>query len=591
MDILLVDDDYIDRTKIKRALRKNGDVAKLVEVCSAYEGLHEVESEHFDVLLLDYRMPQVDGIEMVIELRGRPNLGETAIVMMSNSDDENLALSCLQAGAQDFIIKNEITAAKLKRSIIQAKKRFELEKKLYDSYCQVRELAEKDSLTGLSNRYHFEEALKTIISNNMRYQSNIALLLLDLDHFKNINDTYGHDMGDKLLKHVVSRISNCLRGNELFGRLGGDEFAILLTGLRYANDATIVAQRIIKSLEEHVEIDGNTVQCGVSVGIAMHPHNADTAEELTKFADIAMYRAKKQGRNQLCYFEEVMQKQFTRSYQIETQLKSAVINQDFDLFYQPVINAQTKKIVGVEALIRWSNNLLQSAPDEFIPIAEQSCLINKIGEWVLEKAVQQISIWQQSFNKDMTMAINISAIQLGHSSLIRTIKSVLDKYDVKATSIILELTETVLLNQDEVHTKRISELNDLGCQIALDDFGTGFSSLSHLLNYPISIVKLDKSLLPTGRSEVRHLSIVQGIASMASIVGLQIVAEGVETQFQCDLCDELAIDDLQGYFFDKALPADVLEAEWLIKDDGSTELSSPKNKLLVHNGIKARSHI
>jgi len=563
VDVLLVDDDLIDRETVKRALRNNEDVSKLVEVCSAEEGLRAVEHEHFDVLLLDYRMPQTDGIEMVIELRGRPNLGETAIVMMSTSDDEALALSCLQAGAQDFITKGEITSAKLQRSIIQAKKRFELEKKLYDSYCQVRELAEKDSLTGLSNRYHFEEALKVSICNNMRFQSNIALLLLDLDHFKNINDTYGHEMGDKLLKHVVNRVSHCLRGNELFGRLGGDEFSILITGLKYLNDATIVAQRIIKSLEAPIEIDGHTIQCGVSIGIAMHPHNADTAEELTKYADIAMYRAKKQGRNQLCYFEEIMQEQFSRSYEIETQLKAAVINQDFELFYQPVIDVITKKIVGVEALIRWPNSKLNSTPDEFIPIAEQTRLIDKIGEWVLERAIQQISHWQTKFDKNLTMAINISAVQLGQTSLISTIEYMLKKYNVAAGTIILELTETALLNQDEVNNQRITQLYELGCKLALDDFGTGFSSLSHLLNYPINIVKLDKSLLPTGSSEVRHLSIVKGLAAMARIIGLNIVAEGVETQFQCDLCEELKVDELQGYFFEKALPAGEIEKKWL----------------------------
>jgi diguanylate cyclase (GGDEF)-like protein len=564
LDILLVDDDAIDRETVKRALRNNASVTRLHEARSAEEGLKAVENDRFDVLLLDYRMPKVDGIEMVIELRGRPNLGETAIVMMSASDDEVLALSCLQAGAQDFITKSEITAAKLQRSIIQAKKRFELEKKLYDSYCQVRELAEKDSLTGLSNRYHFEEALKVSISNNVRFQSNIALLLLDLDHFKNINDTYGHEMGDKLLKCVARRINLCLRGNELFARLGGDEFAILITGLKYINDATAVAQRIIESLEAPIDIDEHTVQCGVSVGIAMHPHNADTAEELTKYADIAMYRAKKQGRNQLCYFEDAMQEQFSRCYQIETQLKAAVIQQDFELFYQPVINVQTKKIIGVEALIRWSNSSLNSTPDEFIPIAEQTYLIDKIGEWVLEKAIEQISEWQSKFNKNLTMAINVSAVQLGQVSLLSTIKHFLNKYNVSADSIVLEFTETALLNKDEVSEKLINQLDELGCKLALDDFGTGFSSLSHLLNYPINIVKLDKSLLPADSSEVRHLSIVKGLAAMANIIGLHIVAEGVETQFQCDLCDSLNIDELQGYFFEKALPAKDIARKWLM---------------------------
>ena len=563
MKILLVDDDLADREIIKRTLSRNIGEFELIEANSAEEGLKAAELESFDVLLLDYRMPEVDGIEMVIELRSKPNLGETAIVMMSATDDEVLALSCLQAGAQDFIPKNEITATKLKRAIIQAKKRFELEKKVYDSFCQVRELAEKDSLTGLSNRYHFEEALKVSIDNNKRFQSNIALLLLDLDHFKNVNDTYGHEVGDKLLKYVVNLVKQCLRGNELFGRLGGDEFAIFITGLNLISGATSVAQRIIKSLENPIEIDGHTIQCGVSIGIALHPQNASTAESLTKYADIAMYRAKKQGRNQLCYFENEMQQQFSRSYKVEMELKKAVINKDFDLHYQPVINVKDKSIIGVEALIRWPNSKLNSTPDEFIPIAEQSNIIDKIGEWVLETAIKQLAIWHRKFNKPLTMAINISAKQLNNSTLIPTFEYMLNKYDINPESIVLEFTETALLAQDEKNNQRITELYRLGCKLALDDFGTGFSSLSHLLNYPINIVKLDKSLLPNCDSEERHLSIVKGIAAMAKTIGLHIIAEGVETQYQSDLCADLKVDELQGYFFEKALPAHELAEKWL----------------------------
>jgi diguanylate cyclase (GGDEF)-like protein len=563
MDILLVDDDSIDREVVKRALKNNNDVTSLHEAKSAEEGLQLAEKGHYDVLLLDYRMPEIDGIEMVIELRSRPNLGETAIVMISASDDEELALSCLQAGAQDFITKSEITSSKLKRAIIQAKKRFELEKKLYDSFCQVRELAEKDTLTGLSNRYHFEEALKLAISNNERHQYNIALLLLDLDNFKNVNDTYGHDVGDKLLQQVVYRIGKCLRGGELFGRLGGDEFAILITGLKFEDGATSIAQRIINTLNEPIDINEKNIQCGVSIGIAIHPHNAKSASALTKYADIAMYRAKKQGRNQLCYFEEEMQQQFSRNYQIEFALKTAIENQEFELFYQPVINVETKKIVGVEALIRWPNCYLNSTPDEFIPIAEQSRLIDKIGEWVLETAINQLSFWQKNFNSEFTMAINISAVQLGSRTLISTIECMLKKYQVVAKTVTLEFTETALLEQNENHHLRITQLYELGCKLALDDFGTGFSSLSHLLNYPINIVKLDKSLLPNSYDETRHLSIVKGIAAMASTIGLHIIAEGVETKFQSELCSDLHIDELQGYFFERAIPAHELEQKWL----------------------------
>jgi diguanylate cyclase (GGDEF)-like protein len=565
MKILIVDDDAVDREMLKRALRSNSDIEQLTEAKSFAEGLEEVNKNHYDVLVVDYYLPDKNGIELVIELRSKPNLGDTAIVMVSNSDDEDLALECLQVGAQDFITKSEITAEKLKRAFIQAQKRFELEKKLYDSFCQVRELAEKDSLTGLSNRYHFEEALKVSITNNKRIQDTIALLLLDLDHFKNINDTYGHETGDKLLQHVANRITQCLRGNELFARLGGDEFAILITGLQQASEATHVARRIIESLNKPVEINGHNIQCGVSVGISLHPHNADSAEALTKYADIAMYRAKKKGRNQFCYFEAEMQQQFSRKFLIENELKEAITKQDFQLHYQPVLEAASGEIVGVEALIRWPNCSVRCFPDEFIPIAEQSRLIDEMGEWVLDTAIKQLSEWHQKFGRNLTMAVNISAIQLNNTSLVTGIKSILGTHQVPAKFLVLELTETALIDQNESINKHINQLCELGCKLALDDFGTGFSSLSHLVNFPINIVKLDKSLLPTSDADVRRLKIVKGIAAMVSIIELHIVAEGVETEFQRDLCQDLKVNELQGYFFDKPMIASGIEQKWLAK--------------------------
>ena len=462
MNILLVDDDVVDREVVKRALRGNDEINLLYEVSSAEAGLKATDEQHYDILILDYNMPKKDGIEMIIELRNRPNLGETAIVMLSASDNEELALSSLQAGAQDFIPKSEISSTKLKRAIIQAKTRFKLEQTLHDSFCQVKKLAEKDMLTGLSNRYHFEERLEVLLANDMYSQNNMALLMLDLDHFKNVNDTHGHHTGDQLLKKVTQRIKTCLRGDELFGRLGGDEFSIFITGLEFIEDAAIVAQRIINLLNKPFYIDGYHIHCGVSIGIAMHPNNTSTATLLTKYADIAMYRAKKSGRNQFCYFEESMQAQFSRKYKIEQELKEAIQKQSFELHYQPVFSAGEHKIVGVEALIRWPNCSLNSTPDEFIPIAEQSHLIVDIGGWVIDKAIHQLSIWQQVINSPFTMAINISTVQLNDRTFIRFLEYVLNKYNVAAESIILEFTETALLEQDEINNQCITQLYNLG---------------------------------------------------------------------------------------------------------------------------------
>jgi diguanylate cyclase (GGDEF)-like protein len=562
MKILLVDDDSVDREIVKRALRSNSDTTVIVEVMTADEGLTILAEQQFDIVLLDYMMPQVDGIEMVIALRERSDLGDTAIVMISTSDDEQLAIDCIQAGAQDFIAKTDISPTKLKRAIIQAQKRFELEKKLFDSYCQVKELAEKDSLTGLYNRYHFDKALKIYLANTMRFDKSVALLLLDLDHFKNINDSYGHDAGDELLKKVVTRINSCLRGNELFSRLGGDEFAIVLSGISEANEASMVARRIIDTLEEPIYVKGNKVQCGVSIGIALYPENGSTSESLVKYADIAMYRAKHQGRNRYCFFQETMQEQLSRAYEIELELNEAINNKAFELHYQPVINSRTLAIVGVEALIRWPSSSLNSTPDEFIPIAEASGAILKLGTWVIETAIEQLAIWQRDYNHNLTMAINISAVQLSDDNLVQCILDKLHEFHVEPCQLVLEITETALFSSERA-CACIDAISKMGCKIALDDFGTGYSSISHLVNYPIDTVKFDKSMLPESNKADRYTTLVKGLASMVNIIGMDIIAEGVETEYQQNLCQELNIKELQGFYFSKPLIGDELAATWL----------------------------
>jgi diguanylate cyclase (GGDEF)-like protein len=565
MNILLVDDDSVDREIVKRALKSSSDSTVIVEVTTAEEGLTTLKQQQFDVVLLDYMMPQVDGIEMVLALRERSDLGDTAIVMISMSDDEQLAIDCIQAGAQDFVAKTDISPTKLKRAIIQAQKRFELEKKLFDSYCQVKELAEKDSLTGLYNRYHFDKALKIYLANNVRFEKSVALLLLDLDHFKNINDSYGHDAGDELLKKVVIRINSCLRGNEMFARLGGDEFAIVLSGVSDAKEASFVSRRIIDVLDEPIYVKGNKVQCGVSIGIAMYPQNGATSESLVKYADIAMYRAKHQGRNRYCFFQETMQEQLSRAYEIELALNEAIKQKSFELHYQPVINSKTSDIVGVEALIRWPSSSLKSTPDEFIPIAEASGAIVKLGAWVIETAIEQLSVWKHDYPHHLTMAINISAVQLSDDKLVECIKSNLKKYNVCPNSLVLEITETALFSSDRARAC-IDAISELGCKIALDDFGTGYSSISHLVNYPIDTVKFDKSMLPESNKADRYTNLVKGLASMVNIIGMDIIAEGVETEFQQSLCQELDIKELQGFYFSKPLVGKELAKAWLTTD-------------------------
>lgn len=555
MQVLLVDDDMVDRAHIKRMLRRCDTTCIVTEAKNVDEGLSHIQENNYDVVLVDYNMPQRNGIELLKEMRTEAKNHNSAIIMMSTSEEEQLAMECIQAGAQDFIAKSDLSGFRIRRAILGARARFEMEQKLQESYEKVKQLAEHDSLTQLANRYLFDESIKVAITNNQRQAHKLALLLFDLDHFKDVNDNYGHDVGDLLLQKVVNRVRSCLRGPELFARLGGDEFAITLNHLSRIDEADKVALRILKVLEKPFIISDHAITISASIGISIYPDNATNATEMFKFADIAMYRAKKIGRNQLCFFEDEMQKQFSIRFAIENKLRKALQQNEFELHYQPVYYSKNLDLAGFEALIRWRSGGINYPPDQFIPIAEESHQINDIGRWVIAEAIKQLSLWNKQKNRLFTMAINLSPVQLTDCDLIDHIQFCLKKYSIWPASVEFELTETALLDNSENNKDIIQKISDLGCRIALDDFGTGFSSISHLDSFPINTVKIDKSLMP----ESDQSKLVTGLVAMFKSLELNIVAEGVETDSHLLFCKKLAIQKLQGYHLSKPFSVEELE--------------------------------
>jgi len=565
MNILIVDDDIVDREHITRYLCANDNSQTFdVDVAgSVNQGLERISKRKYDVILLDYKMPQRDGIELLIELNNEPKEAGTAVVMMSNSEEEQLALDCLRTGAQDFIVKNDITDARLRRVLINAKTRFELELELHHSYQKLKEMAEQDSLTGLANRYVFDEALKVTIANNQRSSKKVALLLLDIDNFKYINDAYGHDVGDVLLKRIVKRVNASMRSNEVFARLGGDEFGILLYNLENDLQASTVARRILNILEVPFEVGTMVINSSASIGIAIHPDNARHAKEIYKFADIALYRSKKLGKNQVCFFEEEMQRLFSMRYSIENELRKALVEKQFNLFYQPLINLSDQKIIGFEALLRWSVNGEPRSPDDFIPIAEETRIIIELGRWIIEEAISKISKWNKSLDIPLKVGINLSVVQLTDSGLVKFIRELFERYEVDASRVVFELTETALLDYTNEKMQAITGISDLGCNIALDDFGTGYSSVSHLRDFPISSVKIDKSLMPSKEENEKEISLLNGLVTMIKHLGLSIVGEGLETKRHVEICSELEIETAQGFYFAKAVSSEEIEEKYL----------------------------
>lgn len=561
MKVLIVDDDKVDRTSIIRVLKKNSPIPTIIEADTAEEGLKLLTESRFDVILLDYNLPKKNGIEFLLELKVNSITRNTAVIMMSTSEEEKIALDCIKSGAQDFLTKTEITAFRLRRAILSAQTRADLERELYKSYQETKKIAECDSLTGLANRYLFDMSLGKSISDHQRSGNFLALVLLDLDHFKYINDNYGHDIGDEILVKVSSRINTCLRGNELFARLGGDEFSITLSNLQSPQDANVVALRILKSLEMPFQVGDITVTSTASIGISLYPGDGESATDLFKHADIAMYRAKKLGRNQHSFFEQEMQNKFLADYEIENNLRKSISEQEFILLYQPVITLSTMKVTGFEALLRWPR-YKNIGPDQFVPIAEKSLLIIELGRWVISEALKQLAIWNRHATDPVSIAINLSPIQLSDPELINLIVKTLQQRNIAPELVEFELTETALLVESDLTSSTIQAISDLGCRIALDDFGTGFSSLSHLHKYPINTVKIDKSLMPGLSNNEVSKQLVSGLVPMIKSLGLDIVAEGVEEKHDLELCKALAIEKVQGYYFNRPLKISDIESHY-----------------------------
>lgn len=565
MDILIIDDDAVDRMSAIRTLNKSElKLNRVDQADTAEQGIQLATHHRYDVILLDYKIPPRNGIEILREIRGRNDYA-TAIVMLSHSNDESLALSCIEAGAQDFIMKSEVTAPRLQRAILIASERHALEKQVMESHEQLRYLAERDSLTGLRNRYFFDESLNDEVTRSVRNNHPLALLLLDVDNFKRVNDIFGHQAGDAFLKEIARRLESTVRKSDKLCRLGGDEFAIIVDDLPQLEKVRLLSDRVFDCLKPPILIGDESIDITVSIGIASFPHCADNAVDLMKCADVAMYRAKELGRNQAQYYSHDFHIKMESRVRLENELKQALQNNEFRLYYQPQICAKSEQLVGVEALIRWEHSTLGIVPpDQFIPIAEESNLIIEIGRWVIYNACKQFSEWATLLiaNKlTCTIAVNLSAKQLKDNGLSTYLYECLQKFNVPAHLVELELTESSL----EDSLSAIDMLNNLaetGVKLSLDDFGTGYSSLSHLREYPFSILKIDKSFIQSSDNE-KQSSLLRAICSFAHSLGYETVAEGVETEAQKTFCKELNVNRLQGFLFSKPLPAHELKYEWL----------------------------
>ncbi|MDX2367041.1 MAG: EAL domain-containing protein [Colwellia sp.] len=450
--------------------------------------------------------------------------------------------------------------------IIESRKNL-LDRKIAED--KMRKLAFYDELTGLPNRRYFMEKLEELINSSLGTQNKFAVVFIDVDNFKRINDSLGHDVGDELLKEFSIRLENSTRNNDFLAyindtfmntnvsRLGGDEFTILLNGIEGISDLTIIADRIIEAYASPFSLNGHAVYVTGSLGISIFPEHGVSSTNLLKHADMAMYEAKNHGKNYFMFYSEIMVEDATERLGLESDIRKAFINNEFIVHYQPIINIKTKQTIGAEALVRWQhpvNGLM--FPDSFIPFIEELGFINQLSDYVLRQSIKSFRKWQSNGFMLSHIAVNFSVIQFNQTNIYDTIKCTLDELKFPPKFLTIEITETVLMNAEADVINTLEELKSIGITIALDDFGTGYSSLKYLSVLPIDILKIDRSFTSDITISGDSKGIVTAIIAMAKSLNLAIIIEGVEASEQLAFLLDNQVDLAQGFYFSKAISED-----------------------------------
>ena len=450
-------------------------------------------------------------------------------------------------------IKPENEAPRFVAIVRDLSERIEVQKKL-------RHLAHHDSLTDLPNRLLFMDRLDHALSRRST-AGQLAVLFMDLDRFKVINDTLGHASGDMVLQMLGKRLLTCLRKGDTLARISGDEFAIILEDITSSDEVVPVARHILEALVAPFIVEGRELFITVSIGISISPVNGDDSQTLLKHADIAMYRAKDVGRNTYQFYSPEMSAKAFERLSLETSLRYALEREQYKLVYQPQVEVNTGEIIGVEALLRWQHpDLGLVGPGDFVPILEETGLIVSVGEWLLYKACTQVKAWQDTYNTNLRVAVNLSARQFNDSELVSLVEYCLARTNLAASSLELEITETVIMQDSKSLSNAFQALERMGVRIAIDDFGTGYSSLSYLKRFPIDTIKVDRSFIRDITTDMDDAAIVDAIIAMAQSLKLGVVAEGVENYAQLEFVKAKGCSVVQGYLFSEPVTPEKLES-------------------------------
>jgi diguanylate cyclase (GGDEF)-like protein len=557
--LLLIEDSENDATLLIEYLRQGGYEPQTTRVDSA-KALNRELDEHghdLDVIIADYTMPGFSGTAALTIVRDRGL--EVPFIFVSGTIGEEIAVEAMKDGADDYIIKNNLN--RLIPAINRELRDAEVRRERSKAEERIRHLAYYDSLTDLPNRTLFSNRLEMAVANAVRTGSPLSVLIIDLDGFKEINDTMGHMMGDAVLREIGKRLQHGLRDSDTVARLGGDEFAIMLPGVAQTG-AELAGRKLLAAIQEPISIEGLNLDVHGSCGIALSPEHGTEAEVLVQRADVAMYVAKDDRSGCVVYAAE-LDRHSPERLTLMGDFRHAIARDELRVQYQPKINLKTREVFGVEALVRWQHpqlGLIQ--PDRFIPMAEQTGAVRPLTLWMLERALQQCMQWKRE-GFDLIAAVNLSPRNLHDPELPERVRALLDSLKAPASMLELEITESVIMSDPLRSLQVLTRLSKMGLRLAVDDFGTGYSSFTYLRKLPVHEIKIDKSFIDDMVNDHDEV-IVQSTIELAHNLGLTCVAEGVEDEATLDRLAELGCDSAQGSFISPALDGSEV-GEWLRK--------------------------
>lgn len=586
--LLIVDDISDNRAVLTRRFERRG--FDVTEAESGLAAIDLIESQAFDLVLLDIMMPGIDGMETLRRIRTRHSASLLPVIMVTAKSESDNIVGALEVGANDYVTKPvdfAVALARVNTQLIRRQAELDvftanealrsvnesLETRVADRTSRLIEanlllkaeivdreqsdarshyLAYHDTLTSLGNRLQFREQLEEALRGDPKLSPPVAVLFIDLDGFKAVNDSLGHSIGDLLLKAIAMRMRDAIGPADKIARLGGDEFAILQTGVDQPQSAPMLAQKLIETVSRPCCIEGYDVVVGASIGIAFGHARLSTSDHLLKSADLAMYSAKADGRGTYRVFDPQMESVMHARRSMERDMRSGFVKNGFRLYYQPLVNLKSMRVTAFEALMRWQHPERGSiSPSEFIPVAEDIGLIVQLGEWALRQACEEAMSWPA----DISVSVNLSPMQFIKGNLAATVMNALASSGLPASRLELEITESVLLDKSERNIETLNQIRQLGVRISIDDFGTGYSSISYLQHFRFDKIKIDKSFVKDVISDERSLAIVRAIAGLGTSFGITTTAEGVETVEQMQRLSLEGCVEVQGYLFSKPVPA------------------------------------